>query len=92
MYLLIGFWFTRPIAVNACRKALVTNRVGDFGLLLEILGLYWIMGSFESQDLFEIFNNLILNNRVNLLFFTLSTSKSLILYFVCISLICRSYS
>ena len=31
-YLLIGFWFTRPIAANACQKAFVTNRVGDFGL------------------------------------------------------------
>ncbi|KAH0854253.1 LOW QUALITY PROTEIN: hypothetical protein HID58_090076, partial [Brassica napus] len=58
------FWFTRPIAANACQKAFVTNRVGDFGL-------YWITGSFEFQDLFEIFNNLILNNRINLLFLTL---------------------
>nr|YP_009573440.1 NADH-plastoquinon eoxidoreductase subunit 5 [Moringa oleifera]YP_010615420.1 NADH dehydrogenase subunit F [Moringa peregrina]QBM31928.1 NADH-plastoquinon eoxidoreductase subunit 5 [Moringa oleifera]QCW94817.1 NADH dehydrogenase subunit F [Moringa oleifera]QWL14901.1 NADH-plastoquinone oxidoreductase subunit 5 [Moringa oleifera]WAS38176.1 NADH dehydrogenase subunit F [Moringa oleifera]WAS38260.1 NADH dehydrogenase subunit F [Moringa peregrina] len=70
-YLLIGFWFTRPIAANACQKAFVTNRVGDFGLLLGILGLYWISGSFEFQDLFEIFNNLIYNNQVNFLFLTL---------------------
>uniref|UniRef100_UPI003001C053 NADH-plastoquinone oxidoreductase subunit 5 n=1 Tax=Corispermum chinganicum TaxID=1076197 RepID=UPI003001C053 len=67
-YLLIGFWFTRPIAANACQKAFVTNRVGDFGLLLGILGLYWITGSFEFRDLFEIFKNLINNNEVNLLF------------------------
>ena len=45
-YLLIGFWFTRPSAATACQKAFVTNRVGDFGLLLGILGLYWITGSF----------------------------------------------
>jgi NAD(P)H-quinone oxidoreductase subunit 5 len=70
-YLLIGFWFTRPIAANACQKACVTNRVGDFGLLLGILGLYWITGNFEFRDLFEIFNNLIYNNEVNLLFVTL---------------------
>nr|YP_010020292.1 NADH-plastoquinone oxidoreductase subunit 5 [Gordonia alpestris]QOJ51704.1 NADH-plastoquinone oxidoreductase subunit 5 [Gordonia alpestris] len=67
-YLLIGFWFTRPVAANACQKAFVTNRVGDFGLLLGILGFYWITGSFEFRDLFEIFNNLIYNNEVNLLF------------------------
>nr|YP_010993172.1 NADH dehydrogenase subunit F [Oxandra macrophylla]WOZ09274.1 NADH dehydrogenase subunit F [Oxandra macrophylla] len=67
-YLLIGFWFTRPIAANACQKAFVTNRVGDFGLLLGILGLYWITGSFEFRDLFEILNNLIHYNRVNSLF------------------------
>nr|YP_009734405.1 NADH-plastoquinone oxidoreductase subunit 5 [Cercis canadensis]AHI95912.1 NADH-plastoquinone oxidoreductase subunit 5 [Cercis canadensis]QIJ98673.1 NADH-plastoquinone oxidoreductase subunit 5 [Cercis canadensis] len=67
-YLLIGFWFTRPIAANACQKAFVTNRIGDFGFLLGILGLYWITGSLEFRDLFEIFNNLISNNEVNLLF------------------------
>nr|YP_010945382.1 NADH dehydrogenase subunit F [Salsola heptapotamica]UNZ11979.1 NADH dehydrogenase subunit F [Salsola heptapotamica] len=67
-YLLIGFWFTRPIAANACQKAFVTNRIGDFGLLLGILGFYWITGSFEFRDLFEIFNNLINNNEVNSLF------------------------
>nr|YP_010847090.1 NADH-plastoquinone oxidoreductase subunit 5 [Fockea edulis]WEV91390.1 NADH-plastoquinone oxidoreductase subunit 5 [Fockea edulis] len=70
-YLLIGFWFTRPLAANACQKAFVTNRVGDFGLLLGILGFYWITGSFEFQDLFEIFNDLISNNEVNFLFVTL---------------------
>nr|YP_010383739.1 NADH-plastoquinone oxidoreductase subunit 5 [Trailliaedoxa gracilis]ATL59607.1 NADH dehydrogenase subunit 5 [Trailliaedoxa gracilis]UEQ17694.1 NADH-plastoquinone oxidoreductase subunit 5 [Trailliaedoxa gracilis] len=70
-YLLIGFWFTRPLVANACQKAFVTNRIGDFGLLLGILGFYWITGSFEFRDLFEIFNNLIYNNEVNSFFFTL---------------------
>nr|YP_010542335.1 NADH-plastoquinone oxidoreductase subunit 5 [Diplacus aridus]UYG20008.1 NADH-plastoquinone oxidoreductase subunit 5 [Diplacus aridus] len=70
-YLLIGFWFTRPPAAIACQKAFITNRVGDFGLLLGILGFYWITGSFEFRDLFEIFNNLIDNNQVNSPFVTL---------------------
>ncbi|CAN0931285.1 NAD(P)H-quinone oxidoreductase subunit 5, chloroplastic, partial [Linum grandiflorum] len=65
-YLLIGFWFARPIASNACQKAFLTNRVGDFGLLLGILGLYWLTGSFEFRDLFEIVTNL--NKEVNPLF------------------------
>nr|YP_010040464.1 NADH-plastoquinone oxidoreductase subunit 5 [Sedum emarginatum]QOZ39846.1 NADH-plastoquinone oxidoreductase subunit 5 [Sedum emarginatum] len=69
-YLLIGFWFTRPLAANACQKAFVTNRIGDFGLLLGILGLYWLTGSFEFRDLFEIFNNLISTNEVHFLFGT----------------------
>nr|YP_009711174.1 NADH dehydrogenase subunit 5 [Triosteum himalayanum]QGI24589.1 NADH dehydrogenase subunit 5 [Triosteum himalayanum] len=67
-YLLIGFWSTRPVAANACQKAFVTNRVGDFGLLLGILGFYWLTGSFEFRDLFEIFNNFIYNNEVHFLF------------------------
>nr|YP_009764212.1 NADH dehydrogenase subunit 5 [Maytenus guangxiensis]YP_010456872.1 NADH-plastoquinone oxidoreductase subunit 5 [Maytenus confertiflora]QIS90966.1 NADH dehydrogenase subunit 5 [Maytenus guangxiensis]UUA67954.1 NADH-plastoquinone oxidoreductase subunit 5 [Maytenus confertiflora] len=70
-YLLIGFWFTRPLVGNACQKAFITNRVGDFGLLLGILGLYWITGSLEFRDLFEIVNNLIYNNEIDLLFVTL---------------------
>nr|YP_011020544.1 NADH-plastoquinone oxidoreductase subunit 5 [Knoxia roxburghii]WQH62965.1 NADH-plastoquinone oxidoreductase subunit 5 [Knoxia roxburghii] len=70
-YLLIGFWFTRPLAANACQKAFVTNRIGDFGLLLGILGFFWITGSFEFRDLFEIFNNLIVANEVSFVFVTL---------------------
>jgi NAD(P)H-quinone oxidoreductase subunit 5 len=46
-YLLVGFWYDRKAAADACQKAFVTNRVGDFGLLLGILGLYWATGSFD---------------------------------------------
>nr|YP_009531359.1 NADH-plastoquinone oxidoreductase subunit 5 [Urophysa rockii]AXP85053.2 NADH-plastoquinone oxidoreductase subunit 5 [Urophysa rockii] len=73
-YLLIGFWFTRPLAASACQKAFVTNRVGDFGLFLGILGFYWVTGSFEFRDLFEIANNLIDNNGAHSLFLTLCAS------------------
>nr|YP_010443239.1 NADH-plastoquinone oxidoreductase subunit 5 [Chloranthus fortunei]UTE83711.1 NADH-plastoquinone oxidoreductase subunit 5 [Chloranthus fortunei] len=73
-YLLIGFWSTRTVAANACQKAFVTNRIGDFGLLLGILGLYWITGSFEFRDLFEILKNLIHSNGVHFLFATLCAS------------------
>nr|YP_009261194.1 NADH-plastoquinone oxidoreductase subunit 5 [Zeugites pittieri]ANN37899.1 NADH-plastoquinone oxidoreductase subunit 5 [Zeugites pittieri] len=70
-YLLIGFWFTRPIAASACQKAFVTNRVGDFGLLLGILGFFWLTGSFEFRDLFKIANNWIPNTGINSLLTTL---------------------
>lgn len=39
-YLLIGFWFTRPSAADAARKAFLVTRLGDTGLLLGIL-LLW---------------------------------------------------
>lgn len=52
-YLLIGFWYDRKAAADACQKAFVTNRVGDFGLLLGILGLYWATGSFEFETIGE---------------------------------------
>jgi NAD(P)H-quinone oxidoreductase subunit 5 len=48
-YLLVGFWYDRKAAADACQKAFVVNRVGDFGLLLGILGLYWATGSFEFE-------------------------------------------
>jgi len=41
-YLLIGFWFTRPSAANAAKKAFLTNRLGDFGFLTGII-LAWSM-------------------------------------------------
>ncbi|MDR1190557.1 MAG: NADH-quinone oxidoreductase subunit L, partial [Verrucomicrobiales bacterium] len=38
-YLLIGFWFERPSAAEAAKKAFIVNRLGDFGFLLGILGV-----------------------------------------------------
>nr|YP_009490530.1 NADH-plastoquinone oxidoreductase subunit 5 [Cibotium barometz]AWH62748.1 NADH-plastoquinone oxidoreductase subunit 5 [Cibotium barometz]WHE37962.1 NADH-plastoquinone oxidoreductase subunit 5 [Cibotium barometz]WHE38049.1 NADH-plastoquinone oxidoreductase subunit 5 [Cibotium barometz]WHE38137.1 NADH-plastoquinone oxidoreductase subunit 5 [Cibotium barometz]WHE38746.1 NADH-plastoquinone oxidoreductase subunit 5 [Cibotium barometz] len=64
-YSLIGFWFARPSAANACQKAFVTNRIGDFGLLLGILGIYWITGSFEICELCDRFVELISSGSVN---------------------------
>src|SRR5438552_1822955 len=39
-YLLIGFWFTKPAAAAAARKAFLVTRVGDVGLLLGILVIW----------------------------------------------------
>jgi NADH-quinone oxidoreductase subunit L len=39
-YLLIGFWFERPSAAQAAKKAFIVNRVGDFGFLLAMFALY----------------------------------------------------
>jgi NAD(P)H-quinone oxidoreductase subunit 5 len=50
-YLLVGFWYDRKAAADAAQKAFVTNRVGDFGLLLGMLGLYWATGSFEFETI-----------------------------------------
>ncbi|MGK7892961.1 MAG: NAD(P)H-quinone oxidoreductase subunit 5 [Xenococcus sp. (in: cyanobacteria)] len=58
-YLLIGFWFDRQAAADACQKAFVTNRVGDFGLLLGMLGLFWATGSFDFAVIGERLEELI---------------------------------
>jgi NADH-quinone oxidoreductase subunit L len=39
-YLLIGFWFERPAAADAGKKAFITTRLGDFGFLLGILTVW----------------------------------------------------
>src|SRR5262249_48591001 len=44
-YLLIGFWYERPAAADAGKKAFITNRLGDFGFLLGILTVWTTLGS-----------------------------------------------
>jgi NAD(P)H-quinone oxidoreductase subunit 5 len=50
-YLLVGFWYDRDGAAHAAQKAFIVNRVGDFGLLLGILGLFWATGSFDFHGI-----------------------------------------
>ena len=50
-YLLVGFWYDRDGAAHAAQKAFVVNRVGDFGLLLGILGLFWATNSFDFNNI-----------------------------------------
>jgi NADH-quinone oxidoreductase subunit L len=46
-YLLIGFWFHKPSAAAAAKKAFVVNRIGDMGF---ILGIFLIWITFGSLD------------------------------------------
>ncbi|MDP8923854.1 MAG: NADH-quinone oxidoreductase subunit L [Chloroflexota bacterium] len=50
-YLLIGFWYKKPSAAMAAKKAFVTTRFGDFGFLLGILYLFWQTGTLEFAEL-----------------------------------------
>jgi len=51
-YLLIGFYYRKPSANAAAIKAFVVNRVGDFGFLLGILALYFLVDSIRLDDIF----------------------------------------
>jgi NADH-quinone oxidoreductase subunit L len=51
-YLLIGFWYTRPSAVEAGKKAFVVNRVGDVGFGLGIMWLWTALGTLEYREVF----------------------------------------
>ena len=48
-YLLIGFWFHKPSAATAAKKAFVVNRVGDFGLSLAIMMMFATLGTFTFE-------------------------------------------
>lgn len=50
-YLLIGFWFHRPSAANAAKKAFIVTRLGDFGFLAAILLLFQQTGTFQTEEL-----------------------------------------
>ena len=50
-YLLIGFWYHKPAAAAAAKKAFIITRIGDFGLLLAILYLVFNVDAFASQGL-----------------------------------------
>jgi NADH-quinone oxidoreductase subunit L len=49
-YLLIGFWFHKPEAAAAAKKAFITTRIGDLGLLLGMVWLYHSTGSLLFYD------------------------------------------
>jgi NADH-quinone oxidoreductase subunit L len=51
-YLLIGFWYERPAAAAAGKKAFIVNRVGDFGFGLGVMLLWTVMGSVEFGQVF----------------------------------------
>ena len=50
-YLLIGFWFEKPSAGDAAKKAFITNRLGDFGFLAGILMVWGLLGSLNFSVL-----------------------------------------
>ncbi|MDR0927719.1 MAG: NADH-quinone oxidoreductase subunit L [Ignavibacteria bacterium] len=51
-YLLIGFWYEKDTAANANKKAFITNRIGDFGMLIGILICFSSFGTFMFDDIF----------------------------------------
>jgi len=50
-YLLIGFWFHKPSAADAAKKAFIVTRFGDFGFLVAILLLFAKTGTFDTGEL-----------------------------------------
>ena len=53
-YLLIGFWFERRSAVEAAKKAFITTRIGDVGLLIGIILLFRETSTFDISTIFHV--------------------------------------
>src|SRR3954447_11929050 len=52
-YLLIAFWFYKPDAATAAKKAFIANRVGDVGLSLAIMVMFATLGTTSYEGVFS---------------------------------------
>jgi NADH-quinone oxidoreductase subunit L len=77
-YFLISFWFERPAAATAGKKAFVTNRVGDWGFMLAIFLVFSSLGTVQYAGVFagaETLTNTTAT-AIALLFFVGAVGKS----------------
>jgi len=51
-YLLIGFYYPRPAAAEAAKKAFIVNRIGDFGFALGVLLIWLTYGRLDYESVF----------------------------------------
>jgi NADH-quinone oxidoreductase subunit L len=77
-YLLIGFWFTKPSAADAARKAFLVTRIGDTGLLLGIL-LLWSRFGNHHLDYQHVFGSVTAAHEAGTLDSSLLTTACLLL-------------
>ena len=53
-YLLINFWHTRIQANKAAMKAMIVNKIGDFGLSLGIAAIFFVFSTFDFSVIFNL--------------------------------------
>jgi NADH-quinone oxidoreductase subunit L len=77
-YFLISFWFERPAAATAGKKAFVTNRVGDWGFMLAIFLVFSSLGTVQYAGVFAGAETLTKTTAtaIALLFFVGAVGKS----------------
>ncbi|MBD1153347.1 NADH-quinone oxidoreductase subunit L [Pelagibacterales bacterium SAG-MED24] len=63
-YFLIGFWFKKETANAAAIKAFVVNRVGDFGFALGIFLIFYLFGTVNYSEVFELIPSIIDKNLI----------------------------
>ncbi|MGH2455205.1 MAG: NADH-quinone oxidoreductase subunit L [Candidatus Limnocylindria bacterium] len=57
-YALIGFWYKKPSAAGAAKKAFVVNRIGDFGFGLGIMMIWTLLGTLQFSEVFAAIGGL----------------------------------
>lgn len=82
-YLLIGFWFKKESAIVANLKAFIVNRVGDFGFILGIAGVFYCFGTLDYATVFEQVSNIASANQTLLLLPGIAVPA---ITFICIAL------
>ncbi len=78
-YLLISFWFTKPSAAAAGKKAFITTRIGDFGFGLGVILIFVTFGTLNFEQVFAqapLLNNQLLITAITLLLFAGAVGKS----------------
>lgn len=92
-YLLIGFWYTRTLALKAGLKAIIVNKIGDISLLIAIGLLFYFFGTTDFVKLQILINYLNFNKidfySINFITYNFSIF-SLIAFFLLIAAIGKS--
>jgi NAD(P)H-quinone oxidoreductase subunit 5 len=63
-YLIVGFWYAQPLVVTGARDAFLTKRVGDLFLLMGVIALYPLAGTWNFSELADWAQTATLNPTV----------------------------
>ena len=85
-YLLIGFWYTRTLALKASLKAVIINKIGDLAFLIAMSSCLFFFGTTNIQKLqiiiLSLFRDFHFDLYLNCLFFDISVIGIISLFFL----------
>lgn len=88
-YLLIGFWYKKPSASNAAKKAFLMNRIGDCGLLLGTIAISYFMYQYSNSTSLATVPFANINDIGNYLY---SYTNDAIFIVICVALLFGSFA
>lgn len=88
-YLLIGFWYKKPSASNAAKKAFLMNRIGDFGLLAGTIAISYFMYQYSSDSTLATIPFMNISDIGNFLY---SYTNNAIFAVICVLLLFGSFA